>query len=271
MSEFRKTFESEVMLAYQQNGTKLRSTVRVKNDIVGENTCFIKVGQGTASTKSRNGLIPVMNAGHTPVECELQDYYAGDWIEDLDGLKFNIDERSVVTMAGAYSLGRKTDELIIKELSETKQIIEEDDKGLTKSKILKAIKTLNDNKIPDDGQRWAIVGIHQWNELLSVPEFKDANLVDDNALFNGSEARRWMGIIWILHTGLPVDMNVRKCFIYHKNSIGHAIGNNIKTDISWQGERASHFVSNCMSQGACLINNEGIVTIECDDCSKIKE
>ena len=107
---FIKQFEADVHLAYQQMGTKLRSTIRSKSGVVGSSTTFQKVGKGIASTKSRHGIVPVMNLNHTPVECVLQDYYAGDWIDALDELKTNVDERRVVASAGAYALGRKTDE-----------------------------------------------------------------------------------------------------------------------------------------------------------------
>ena len=53
--------------------------------------------------------------------------------------------------------------------------------------------------------------------------------------------------------------------MYHASSIGHACGQEVKTDITWHGERAAHFISNSMSQGAVLIDNEGIVRIKCDD------
>ncbi|MCT4552146.1 MAG: phage capsid protein [Alphaproteobacteria bacterium] len=267
---FIKNFEAEVHLAYQQTGTKLRSTVRVKNDVIGSATVFQSVGQGTASTKERNGLIPVMNATHTPVECDLQDYYAGDWVDKLDELKTNIDERAVIASAGAYALGRKTDELIITELSKSTQEVVENSEGLTKGKIMKAIETLNANNVPDDGQRYAVVGVHQWTELLNMPEFTSADYVGDNyPLVNGAEARKWMGVIWILHTDLPLSTTTRECFIYHKNAIGHAIGQDVKTDISWQGERAANFVSNCMSQGSVLIDAKGVVKVSCDDTTSV--
>ena len=88
---FIKQFEADVHLAYQQMGTKLRSTIRSKTGVVGTSTTFQKVGRGIASTKSRHGIVPVMNLNHTPVECTLQDYYAGDWIDALDELKTNVD------------------------------------------------------------------------------------------------------------------------------------------------------------------------------------
>ena len=114
---FIKQFEREVHEAYQRMGSKLRSTVRSKGNVIGASTIFQKVGKGTASTKARHGAVPVMNLDHTPVECALSDYYAGDWVDQLDELKTNIDERAVIANAGAYALGRKTDDLIIAALN----------------------------------------------------------------------------------------------------------------------------------------------------------
>ena len=37
---FIKNFQSDVHLQYQRMGSKLRNTVRVKNDIVGSSTTF---------------------------------------------------------------------------------------------------------------------------------------------------------------------------------------------------------------------------------------
>src|SRR5512134_2320746 len=109
---FVKNFEAEVHLQYQQMGSKLRTSVRTKNNVVGASTTFQRVGKGTAATKARHGKVPVMNVDHTPVECTLQDFYAGDWVDQLDELT-NINEQQVVAKAGAYALGRKTDDLII--------------------------------------------------------------------------------------------------------------------------------------------------------------
>ena len=174
---FIKQFEADVHLAYQQMGTKLRSTIRSKTGVVGMSTTFQKIGKGIASTKSRHGIVPVMNLNHTPVECTLQDYYAGDWIDALDELKTNVDERRVVASAGAYALGRKTDELIIAAMNTATQYVGDYSTGLTKSLIMSAIEKLNTNDVPDDGRRYAVVGVHQWNELLGLDEFVSADYV----------------------------------------------------------------------------------------------
>ncbi len=263
---FVKQFEADVHLAYQQMGTKLRSTIRSKSGVVGASTTFQKVGKGIASTKSRHGIVPVMNLNHTPVECVLQDYYAGDWVDSLDELKTNVDERRVVASAGAYALGRKTDELIINAMTSATQYVGDYSTGLTKDLIMAALEKLNANDVPDDGRRFAVVGVHQWNELLGMDEFVSADYVGSaTPLVDGCESRKWLGVNWILCNSLPLSSDDRDCFIYHASSIGHACGQEVKTDITWHGERAAHFISNSMSQGAVLIDGEGIVRIKCDD------
>lgn len=262
---FVKQFEADVHLAYQQMGTKLRASVRSKTGVVGASTTFQKVGKGIASTKSRHGIVPVMNLNHEPVECTLVDYYAGDWVDALDELKTNIDERRVVAAAGAYALGRKTDELIVNAMNTTTTSVGNYSSAFSKAAILEAIEQLNENDVPDDGRRFAVVGVQQWNTLLGLDEFVSADYVGDTPLTTGFESKKWLGITWLMYNGLPLSGTQRDCFIYHASSIGHACGQEVKTDISWHGERAAHFISNSMSQGAVLIDNDGIVRVKCKE------
>src|SRR3954447_17725761 len=145
---FVKQFEREVHEAYQRQGSKLRHTIRVKNGVTGSSTVFQKVGQGSAATKARNGFVPVMNLEFASVEARLYDYYAGEWVDQLDELKTNIDERSVLANAGAFALGRKTDELVIAALGASPQQAGTDADGITKAKVLKAFEILGENDVP---------------------------------------------------------------------------------------------------------------------------
>lgn len=261
---FIKNFEAEVHVQYQQMGSKLRNTVRTKDSVVGATTTFQKVGKGTASTKARHGMVPVMNVDHEPVECILQDFYAGDWIDKLDELKTNINEQQVVARAGAYALGRKSDELIIAELAKSTTVAGVNTDGLTKAKILTAFELLGEADVPDDGQRYAVVGWKQWSELLNIEEFANADYIGDDELpWKGTQAKRWLGTLWLPHSGLPKAASVRSCFWYHKTAVGHSVGADVRTDITWHGDRAAHFVNNMMSQGACLIDPNGVVALGC--------
>ncbi len=266
---FIKQFESEVHEAYQRQGSKLRNTVRTIPKVNGSSAVFQKVGTGTASTKATNAMVPVMNLDHSNIEVILSDYYAGDWVDRLDELKVNIDERQVIANAGAHALGRKTDELIINALNgASSNVIADGNIGMTKDKILSAFETFGKNDVPDDGQRYCVVGWKQWSELLAIDEFVNADYIGNEALpfANITQAKMFLGTIFIPHSGLPVDANdIRSCYYYHKTAIGHASASDVQSDISWHGDRAAHFVNNMMSQGAALIDEAGIVVVNCDE------
>ncbi len=261
---FVQHFQADVHLQYQQMGSKLRNTVRTKNNIIGSSTTFQKVGKGTASTKARHGKVPVMNVDHTPVECQLADYYAGDWVDSLDEIKTNNDEQAIVARAGAYALGRKTDEMIIGQLDSSTNYAGDGSDGLTKAKVLEAFELLGEADVPDDGQRYAIIGWKQWSDLLDIQEFANADYIGDDELpWKGTQAKRWLGALWTPHSGLTKSSGVRYCYWYHKTAIGHAIGADVQTDVTWHGDRAANFINNMMSQGSCLIDASGVVSMRC--------
>ena len=110
---FIKQFESEVHMAYQRMGSKLRNTVRQLNNVKGNQARFQKVGKGSATEKSRHANVPTMEITHNTVDVTLSDFYAADYVDRLDELKTNIDERQVLSQSAASALGRKTDQLIV--------------------------------------------------------------------------------------------------------------------------------------------------------------
>lgn len=269
---FIKQYEKEVHHAYQRVGSKLRNTVRTVSNVNGASTTFQKVGKGTAGTKSTHGMVPVMNLAHSNVEVSLTDYFAGDWNDKFDNLKTNIDERGVITKAGAGALGRKTDDLIITALdqvTDSGQIIVDGNTGMTLPKALQAVEIAGSNDVFEEGEMWAVVGWKQWTELLDIDEFSNADYVSMEDLpFKAQMAQRpkfWLGAFWMPHAGLPIASDVRKCYFYHKNSVGHASGSEVQTDVTWHGDRHSWFVNNAMSQGAGLIDELGVIEIQCGE------
>ncbi len=268
---FIKQYAAEVHEAYQRQGSRLRPMVRTKTDVRGASTVFQRVGRGTAASKARNGIVPLMNIDHTNVEAFLQDHYAGDWIDKLDELKVNHDERAVVANAGAYALGRKTDEMIIAALDASNNEAigaatgTTDLDGLTRAKVLLAFERLGANDVPDDGNRYAVVGWKQWSELLLIQEFANTQYIGQDELpwKNGTQAKRWLGAVWMPHSGLTLSSNLRFCYFFHRTAVGHAIASEVVTDITWHGDRAAWFINSMMSQGAVLIDAQGAVRMRC--------
>ena len=110
-NSFVKQYEADAHDAFQRQGSKILNTVRHKPGVKGSSTTFQRIGTGTATTKARHGVITPMNQDHTAIECALSDFYAGDWVDKLDELKTNIDERGAVAKGGAWALGRKVDNI----------------------------------------------------------------------------------------------------------------------------------------------------------------
>lgn len=263
---FVAQYTADVHEAYQQRGSKLRGTVRLKTGVVGATAVFQKTGRGAAGKKTRHGTVPLMNVEHASVSATLEDWYGADYVDKLDELKTNTDERLVVANAGAYALGRKVDELIVSRLAQGANVVAEGGTGLTKAKVLEAFARLNTADVPDDGNRFAVVGAHQWNELLDISEFKSADFAGDRyPWLKGTESRTWLGITWMFHTGLPLSGGARKCFLYHRSAVGLAEAQEVKVFTDWVPEKAAHLVDHMLSAGAVLIDPDGVVEIDCDD------
>ena len=268
---FVNQYVEMVHQAYQAQGSKMRQTVRLQTEVEGAKCIFQKVGKGAAGKKTRHGNVPLMNLNHSNVSCTLSDWYAAEYIDKLDELKDKSDEKQVAANAGAWALGRKIDELLITKLDGATNVVAEADSGLTKDKILRAFGTLNANDVPDDGHRFAVVGPHQWNELLNIQEFKSSDYAGEQyAWLKGTESRTWLGITWMFHTGLPLDeAGMRKCYIYHRNAAGLAEGQKVQAFVDWVPEKAAHLVDHMLSAGACLIDPDGVIQIQCDDDAAI--
>jgi len=89
--------------------------------------------------------------------------------------------------------------------------------------------------VPDDGERYAIVGWKQWSELLLIDEFASSLYAgsDELPFANITQAKHWLGTLWMPHSGLTAASNIRSCFWYHRTALGHASASDVTTDITW--------------------------------------
>ncbi len=263
---FIEQYDADVKLAYQRQGSLLRNTVRTKNNVAASKCYFQKLGKGNATAKGRNGDVVPMNPEHSNVNFTPVDRYAPEYIDSLDELKTNIDEKKALVQTGVYALGRETDQQIIDQLDTSTSYAGEATDGLTKAKIQTALfNTLLTADVPDDGNITCVVGWKQWSQLLDIEEFKNADYVGSSSLpwVGNSQVKRWLNVMWIPHSGLSVASSVRKCHMYHKSAVGHGTVQDVKTAIDWVPTKVSWLVNAHMSMGACLIDTTGVVTLRC--------
>lgn len=265
---FITQFESEVHIAYQRAGSKIAGLVR-KKAVKGQDVKFFKAGKGTAGTKTRHGLVPTMNVDHNSVTATMQDFYAADYVDDLDELKFDIDERRVVAGAGAMALGRKTDDLLVTAMSAatSNALIAAGGTGLTQAKISTTFERFGNNDIPDDGERYFLVGPEGWTDLLAITAFASADFIgSDNLPYKGGMvAKQWMSFTFIGFSGLANGAGgatEARSLAWHRRAEGLGVGKEVSTSIDWVAERSSNLITSKMSMGCVNIDETGIQALD---------
>ena len=258
---FITQFEAEVHMAYQRMGSKLKNLVRTVNGVNGSTVKFQKVAKGSANTKARHAEVVAMDLAHSNVSATLTDYYAADYVDKLDELKVNIDERQVVAQSAAYALGRKTDEVLISVLDAATSIaanVNSSATGMTLIKAKNMMEVFNGNDVPDDGQRYWVVGPKQWSDLLSVDQFSRVEYVGPNELPfpGGITAKRWMRFLFFVHSGLSTSGSDRLNLAFHKSAIGCGIGSDVRTEVNYIPEKVSHLITSMISLGAVAIDGD---------------
>ena len=270
---FTKEYESEVHLAYQRQGSKLRNTVRRGQTTAGKDATFQKIGKGTAGTKTRHGLVPVMDLVHTNVVCPRVDRYAGEWIDKLDELKINIDERQAVAQSQAWALGRATDDDIITALATASNstTVTVTSEATIRNSVLEAMGELLTRDVPFDGRIFGVISPKIWQQFMTFDGFSSADYTGPDLPYKAAPGsmRSWLDVHWINHTGLPLATTTRTGFLYHSSAIGHGIQQDVTMDITWHGDRAAHFFSACMSMGAVLIDDDGVEKLSLDESSAL--
>ena len=267
---FITQFESEVHMAYQRMGSKLKNIVRNVSGVQGNTVKFQKVAKGTANTKARHAEVVAMDLSHTNVSATLDDYYAADFVDKLDELKTNIDERQVIAQSAAYALGRKTDD-VIRDVMDAgtafaNNVNSDASTAMSLVKAKNMMETFNGNDVPDDGQRYWVVGPKQWSDLLGIDQFTRVEYVGQNELpfAGGMTAKRWLGFLWFVHSVLETSGSTdRHTVAFHKSSLGLGIGSDVKTEVNYIPEKVSHLITSHLSLGSVLIDDTGLRVQKC--------
>lgn len=267
-ASFLTQWSSDVFVAYQRQGSLLRGTVREQMINPGETAKFHKYGTGAVGARGQHGLVPVMNATHSVVSVTVSDYYGGEYIDDLDTLKTNIDERLLAANALAAAAGRKVDERIIAVAGTSVPAANQialAATGFTKTKALKLVFLRFQQDIPEDGQTFALIGAQQWADLLDIPEFKSRDYMTSLPWTQGYAAASWLGITWIMHTGLTVASLQRTCLAWHRPAMGLAMVADLRPNFDWIAERAAYFSQVRISMEAVSIEDNGRFSFICQE------
>lgn len=276
---FMTMYREETIAAFEQGESLLRQACTNEAMVSGQIATFLVAGSGgaTATTRGVNGLIPAGENDLTQVPITMTE-----WHKLIQMSGFNIfasqgNQRAIMQKNTVKTINRKIDDQILTELA-TATV----DTGAATTAslplVLKAAAILQLAEVPWDMNIMGVISPSFHAYMLNIAAYTSADYVDLKPMSGGvsgwtdrPRAKRWLDINWIVHPNVPgVGTSAEKCFLFHRDAIGHAmnsggmevmVGQNEEQQYSWA--RASGYM------GTEVLQNSGIVVMNHDGSAHV--
>jgi hypothetical protein len=225
-----------------------------------------------AVTRGPNGLIPASTDDLTQSTVTLAEYHD---LSQKTG--FNIwagqsDQRAIMATLSRGVINRHIDDIIIDALESGTVDANATAQVMTKGLLNHATTILWNAQVRNDGNVFGALTPAAWAYLSDLPQFTSTDYINGKPLQGGAPSSiggvrmtEFLGVKWIMHTALPgIGTAAAKCFIWHKNAVGHAY-NDIDADADYMREQDYSWARTSIYDGALKIQNSGIVVITHDD------
>ena len=279
-------FDSEVKHEYQGMKT-LRECVTVRTGVVGEAYKFTRMGKGLANQKASQADVTPMDISHSRQTANLGNWNAPEYTDIFDQAEVNFDERSELAQTIAKAIGRREDQIIIDTLTggtngggDGFSFATTNDQdpntgfsatvatNLTVKELRTGAKHLNDIEA-DENDRFCLTNAQGLDALLATTEITSSDYNSVKALVQG-EVDTFLGFKFKrvgtrVEGGLPGSVGASQAYMWHKSSIGIAIGIDLKTTIDWVAQKTSWLANGMYKAGATAREPQGIVRIIYDE------
>ena len=281
---FVTMFGDEVTHKAQQLSSKLQGAVRTVRGVTGSTYKFPVLGKGGAiKNKTSHQDIEAMSAintssptsgtwiggtgdtmAHSVVTATIDTYSTGEYIDDFDALKTNVDLRSAYAESIAGAMNRAYDNSIISVLdagvSTLAYASETTGDALNKAKLLALSEAFNDNGVAMN-DRYIVCSPEAFNDAITDL----ANTADgpfSQALVTGVLPNA-VGFNIIMHTGLSAGSGSdKKCYAFQKNALGMAVGKDISTMVNYVPQKLATLIAAEFSGGATVIDPTAVAKFE---------
>lgn len=269
---FQTAYRNETIAGFEERSSYLRAAVVTEAVIKGNTATFLVADSGgaTAVTRGVNGLIPARADNNNQYSATL-----AEWHDLVRKTNFNIfasqgDQRKIMQDTTMAVINRKVDADIISQLDQA-TIDTGNSATASVALVAKALGYLGNAEVPiqEMDSMFGVVTPGFWAYMIQTKEFSSGEYVDMK-VFGGSAIKkywRWMGVNWIMHPNLTgVGTSTEKCYIYHKNAIGHAVatGQELDTAVGYDQEQAYSYCRVSTIMGSKLLQNTGIVQVKHD-------
>lgn len=261
---FTEQFNSELYVAFQNEGSVMRARSRRKTGVIGYRTHFPKIGlASTALPKTRAGKVPLQDIARDRVFCDLQDFYGATTIDKLDELKTNVEEKSAVQQALVMSLARSEDDIATAELATSTNpanVLGSSDSWSSDAVHRQMLATFGRNEAFEGGTMHALVSWAAWADLLALNTFINSQFGGDTDLpVEGVKPKVFFGFAYAPFSRLPLSGVLPINMWWNPKTIGTAVGQEIEPSTDWLPESHNWLIKATMSQGAKILDSTGIV------------
>jgi len=285
---FVQQFKANVIHLCQQQGSRMRGVVQLKENLVGKQTHFERLASTSVVKRTtRHGDTPLVDSTHSRRRCTMNDYEWADLVDKQDEIRMIIEPKSNYAMTAAWAMGRQMDTDIFAAAVGNATAVDSSDAGssvalgsgqkvvynfggtaigITLAKIRRAKKILDAAECPDFG-RILSINAQMLEELLGVTEVVSADYNSVKALVNG-ELNTFLGFNFIrteLTPWVSESSDYRGSLAIQGSGLAMAVGQDVITRIDERADKSySTQVYLCMTFGACRVEEEKVVEIACD-------
>jgi hypothetical protein len=267
---FQTQFRQETIAAFEEESSLLGNAVVRESVIKGNTATFLVAGSGgaTAVTRGVNGLIPARANDLTQSSTPLVEWHDLAKVTGFNVFASQGDQRQVMQRTTIGVINRKIDADIIAQLDQA-TIDTGTSATASVALVAKALGYLGNAEVPiqDADAMFGVVTPGFYAYMMQNTEFASGDYVDMK-MFTGAIKRywRWFGVNWIMHPNLTgVGTSTEKCYIFHRNAIGHAVDTTgLRTAVGYDEEQDYSFCRASVYMGSKLLQNTGIVQLKHD-------
>ena len=267
-------YRQEFIAGFIQRQSLLRDVVTHEAVIKGNQATFLVADtNGSAVTRGVNGLIPSTENSNTQVTATLVEKHDLRQMTGFNIFQSQSDQRAIMQMNAMSVINRDIDSVILTELDNGTLDTGSTGATATLTMIQKAMTQLQNNGVPWDGQVYCVISAAFLSYMMAIPTFASADYVVVKPAVNfpglnasspnasGQGWYRWMNINWIVSSQISgVGTSSEKCFMFHRNAIGHAVNSGGMTAaIGYDDEQDYSWARCTLFHGAKVLQNSGIV------------
>lgn len=262
-------FDALVKAIYRSTGFLMRDTVRTKYDVIGASVEFRKVDQVISVPTAYLAAVTIQDPGYNKAVCTLQKYTTPTAVDEVQELTVNFDAKMENAMLVAQAMGRRSDQITIDALAlNPGDTIVNGGTNFNYLKFTQALEFFDNNAVPL-AERYVAMSASNFKSLMQDDQFV-STFYTRNDPIDRARIREYLGFNVVVvpqmtEGGLPKTGNIRTALAWHKMSTGMGIGMNFRTEVNYIPQNTSYLVNGVFSAGCTVIDNRGVLAIECDE------